>query len=184
MRGGKNILCQHHRSPEMGVSLRLSGFKSVMETAGALVSLMKPWKPYVFHVMQQMLMRLWVVVWKMFYFHPNFRKSWSNLTSIFFRWVGKNHQLGDCVRCLVANQILLQFWVWTFFGFSNSGSLAKEWSFNPGFLDLFLTPNFYRQILKGIRIPRETSSLKVRFSHGSFDSCNRFNDIIGVIVRN
>ena len=35
-----------------------------------------------------------------------------------------------------------------------------------GFLDLFLTPNFYRQILKGIRIPRETSSLKVRFSHG------------------
>ena len=33
MRGGKNILCQHHRSPEMGVSLRLSGFNYVTEAA-------------------------------------------------------------------------------------------------------------------------------------------------------
>ena len=130
MRGGKKILCQDHGSPEMGVSLRLSGFDYVMETAKLTSEFDEPWGPYVLHFMQQMLVRLWVVVWNIFYFHPNSKKSWSNLTSIFFKWAGKNHQLGDCVRCLVANSAAI---LGLDVGFSNSGSLAKEWSFNPGF---------------------------------------------------
>ncbi len=36
----------------------------------------------------------WVVLWNLFLFHtPPFLGRWSNLTIIFFKWVGKNHQL-------------------------------------------------------------------------------------------
>ena len=68
----------------------------------------------------------WVVATQRFLviFTPKIGVSWSNLTSIFFRWVGKNHQLDQLHRNPL--QALLNRW-WLRQGVADDADQLYHW---------------------------------------------------------